>query len=237
MMVIEPKKTDIDKNKLLHVLGCFSEDKLSCSTGKSLIDLTAIAETITQPRIIYRMLSIESCDASVRLTSGLEFNSYKAAKVFEGCREVCCFLATIGDRVDEEIIRLADSKRSSEAYILDTIGSAAIEGVVEHFHTDAKKRMRSEGKTVTLRMSPGYCDWPLQEQRKLFGLLDAEKIGVELTKSCLMVPRKTVSGMFGIADISTTMNRDDYNPCSECGKEKCMERRVVLIGDLSASAG
>lgn len=41
-------------------------------------------------------------------------------------------------------------------------------------------------------------DWPIQEQRKLFEIIGNTKdlIGVELTDSCLMLPIKSVSGIW-----------------------------------------
>ena len=178
---------------------------------------------------MYRMLRIASCDGSLQLEDDLRFNSLKAAKLFHGCTDVCCFLATLGNKIDKEIVRLTSRKRSPDAYILDAMGSNAIENVVERFHGRAKKRMLSKDKAVTLRLSPGYCDWPLREQKKIFSLLDSEKIGVELTASSLMQPRKTISGIFGIMPPSANCKTAAYNPCSDCRKEHCIARRKEFI--------
>ena len=229
MLILEPTKPDIDKNKLIKTLGGRSADSLSHFTGKTLESLTARITDIMRPRIIYRMLRIVSCNGSLQLEGGLRFNSLKATKIFHGCTDVCCFLATIGNNIDKEIVRLTNRRRSPDAYILDAMGSNAIENVVESFHNRTKKRLLSEGKAVTLRLSPGYCDWPLQEQEKIFSLLDAEKIGVELTASSLMQPRKTISGIFGIMSIFADCKKAPYNPCSDCRKEHCIARRTEFI--------
>ena len=56
-----------------------------------------------------------------------------------------------------------------------------------------------EGETLVSRYSPGYGDWPLEAQRRLFELLDApRKAGVSLTDSLLMVPSKSVSAIIGV---------------------------------------
>ena len=236
MLILEQTKPDIDKNKLIKTLGGHSADSLSHSTGKTFESLTARIPDLMSPRIMYRMLKIASCKGSLELEGGLRFNSLKAAKIFHGCTDVCCFLATIGNNIDEEIIRLTSMKRSPDAYILDAMGSNAIENVVERFHSRVKKRMLSEGKAVTLRLSPGYCDWPLREQEKIFSLLDAQKIGVELCASSLMQPRKTISGIFGIMPPSADCNKAAYNPCSDCRKEHCIARRTEFIYDNTTIA-
>ena len=41
------------------------------------------------------------------------------------------------------------------------------------------------------KLSVGYGDWPLEEQREIFGILDPKtNIGVELNDACLMIPEK-----------------------------------------------
>jgi hypothetical protein len=72
------------------------------------------------------------------------------------------------------------------------------------------------------RMNPGsLTDWPIQEQRKLFALLGNPKdaIGVELTKSLIMVPLKSVSGISFPAEV-------DFASCQLCPRENCPGRRA-----------
>ena len=225
-MILEPTKPAVDTNKLIQILGGRSADSLTNSVGKTLESFTSRITDFLRPRIIYRMLGIASCNGSVQLEGGLSFNSIKASRVFCDCTDICCFLATIGRGIDEEIIRLTERKRSSDAYILDAVGSAAVETIVEQFHDRIKTRLLAEDKTVTLRLSPGYCDWPLQEQKKLFRLLDAGKIGVDLSESSLMQPRKTISGIFGVMPLSVGCRTPAYNPCSDCRKKNCTARRA-----------
>jgi cobalamin-dependent methionine synthase I len=83
---------------------------------------------------------------------------------------------------------------------------------------------RNQGKGVTLRFSPGYCDWPISEQKKVFELVQADMIGVSLNESFLMNPRKSVSGLFGITE-EPSQTVSGYNPCVHCNKRDCFSRR------------
>jgi cobalamin-dependent methionine synthase I len=86
-------------------------------------------------------------------------------------------------------------------------------------------QIKRNGQRVTYRFSPGYCDWPVTEQKKLFRFLEAERIGVRLLDSCLMQPRKTISGIFGLEEAAQEKMPPPYNPCRDCGRTQCRERR------------
>jgi cobalamin-dependent methionine synthase I len=109
------------------------------------------------------------------------------------------------------------------------MGSVLVEDMAAKFHRRMKKKFQAEDKAVTIRLSPGYCDWLLEEQRKIFSLLDADKVGVELTDSYLMKPRKSISGIFGIMPSTKRHSYSPYNPCSECEKVDCIARRDAVL--------
>jgi hypothetical protein len=78
------------------------------------------------------------------------------------------------------------------------------------------------------RMNPGSLkDWPLRQQGPLFTIVgDVEQtIGVRLTDSFLMVPRKSVSGIQFPTDVS-------YENCQLCDREPCPGRRAPYDADL-----
>ncbi|MEE9529870.1 MAG: vitamin B12 dependent-methionine synthase activation domain-containing protein [Syntrophobacteria bacterium] len=62
----------------------------------------------------------------------------------------------------------------------------------------------------------------MTEQKKLFSVFDAEEIGVELLDSCLMEPRKSISGVFGIAPPGSP----PHSPCLHCREKNCTARRT-----------
>ena len=78
------------------------------------------------------------------------------------------------------------------------------------------------------RMNPGSLpDWPLPEQQQLFALLGGgpASIGIKLTDSFLMVPIKSVSGIW-------FPNEESFESCRLCPREKCPGRRAPYDPDL-----
>jgi hypothetical protein len=79
-------------------------------------------------------------------------------------------------------------------------------------------------------MDPGSLeDWPITEQPKLFSIFgDTERlIGVRLTDSLLMVPRKSISGIFFPSE-------EGFSSCQLCEREKCPSRRTPFDPTLAA---
>ena len=115
-----------------------------------------------------------------------------------GCSEAYLACGTLGASFDAYHRRVSVSS-GADALIVQAIGAAAIEKVMDSIEDDIRTELAEDERLVT-RYSPGYADFPLAEQRTLLGLLDAPRVvGVSLTDSLLMVPSKSVSAVIGVA--------------------------------------
>jgi hypothetical protein len=180
-----------------------------------------------EPHLHYKKAKIEGISKGrIYVNGGPTFRSQKLARSLGKSNEIIAFITTIGDRMDEEISRLMKEGLPSEGFILDTLGSVAAESVAKRFHQDVDRLARRGGKAVTLRFSPGYCDWPIKEQSKLFKLFPEGATGVHLTDACLMRPRKSISGVFGVYRIEDAVAERPYNPCFDCENARCTARRI-----------
>jgi hypothetical protein len=189
--------------------------------------LTQEAEGILKPQLSFRVLDLIDVDKSgIALEGGTRFKSPKLAKALTGAESACCFLATVGPGVDMEVKRLMQEKHYADAYVLDALGSMSAENVVEQFYQRMARRQAERDAGVTLRFSPGYCDWPIQQQQLLFKLFqNVEAPEVELSDTCLMTPSKSVSGLFGLMPPGLRGVDTAYNPCNSCKKRDCIARR------------
>ena len=77
--------------------------------------------------------------------------------------------------------------------ILDSHGSEAVEEVAIKSDQILAKKARDMNLWASKRYSPGYGRWDLKEQRYIFHLLPGQDIAVSLTKSCMMIPQKSIS--------------------------------------------
>lgn len=136
------------------------------------------------------------------------------------------FICTAGMKISERIHELTDKGEYLEAYIYDVIGSLTVEYAMNMIHDIFDKEMEVKGIGVTNRYSPGYCDWNLNEQKKLFSFFPESFCGVELSESYLMTPVKSVSGVIGFG---SEAKRRMYE-CSLCNLSRCIYRKQRKAG-------
>ncbi|MBQ3442618.1 MAG: methionine synthase, partial [Selenomonadaceae bacterium] len=73
------------------------------------------------------------------------------------------------------------------------------------------------------RFSPGYGDWDLTAQEKLFTISGAEQIGMSLTSAMMLEPRKSITAIIGLK--RTADNLQAKKDCATCDKFDCPARK------------
>lgn len=130
-----------------------------------------------------------------------------------GCQGCAVFCATLGSAVDSAISQWSYRDRGF-SLILDACANAAIEDICDQVEKGIETAGADRGQFITDRYSPGYGDLPLSVQKPLCAALDAQKrVGVTLSESCLMTPRKSVTAIIGIAD---SPRRHGTTGCAGC---------------------
>ncbi len=183
----------------------------------------AIREVLShiKPQGIYRIIPLRS-QKDKKSSKDLNFSSKNLKEMFNDCDKVAVFLTTVGKEIDD-LVKKAMKRRPHYGYLLNLVASAAAEEAAEYMQEYIRKKL-PEDRTTTYRYSPGYCDWSIREQKKLFGLIPHEKIGVKLSDTYLMSPTKSVSGVFGICNANSEMEL--RNLCRNCKRKNCPHRRV-----------
>ena len=153
-----------------------------------------IAEKLSlfRPRVCWCALCIN--EAKKIPECAAIFASLALAKHLQDCSQIVIFSATVGIETDRLIARY-NALSPAKALLMSAIGSERIEALCDAFEDD----LRSEGREIRPRFSPGYSDLPIEYQKDIFALLDcSRRIGVTLTESMLMSPSKSVSAIIGI---------------------------------------
>ncbi|MBT8341879.1 MAG: hypothetical protein HKP58_16205 [Desulfatitalea sp.] len=227
-MKLDNFNKSFDTEKVLRLLGARQGRRVPVASLRRVDHMAEKIPAMLKPGLSYRILDLMDVDrGGILLSDGTRFKSPKLAKSMIHAEKVCCFVATVGPVVDFEVAHLMKKRRYADAYVLDAMGAMSAESVVDQFYQRLGRQWREKKGGVTLRFSPGYCDWPIQEQRPLFNLFDNKSIpNVTLNDSCLMTPRKSVSGLFGLLPKGSLGIFPSYNPCLSCGKRDCIARRV-----------
>jgi hypothetical protein len=136
-------------------------------------------------------------------------------------RMVFC-VSTIGAALEAEVTRLSSGGELLRAVVLDSIGSVAAEAVANHIDKCIGDEAAKEGLKTSCRASPGYGDWDVREQAAIFRLIPAERIGVRLSETFMMMPRKSISFAMHIAQVPAQLRSE--NSCRACGRTDCPYR-------------
>jgi hypothetical protein len=144
------------------------------------------------------------------------------SKVFNDLEKVAFCVCTIGPALEGRVTALAKEGEMLAAVVLDATGSAAAEATARYANDRIEELAAAEGLKTSCRASPGYGDWDVSEQRALFQLVPGEKIGVTLTESCMMVPRKSISFAVHIAEEPARMRSE--GSCRNCDMDNCPYR-------------
>jgi cobalamin-dependent methionine synthase I len=78
----------------------------------------------------------------------------------------------------------------------------AIEALTRALRQRLGADARRRGFRLTGRLAPGFGDWPLDQQRTLFAAFAGRDLSVHLTEACVMLPRKSVTGVYGLIPIT-----------------------------------
>ena len=137
--------------------------------------------------------------------------------------QVALFLCTAGEDFTRMTNALNEQGDIMEAYILDAIGSLTVENAMAKIQENLRLSFKTDRLKISNRYSPGYCNWPLSDQKALFELIGNNSTGISLSDSCLMTPRKSVSGIIGIGK---NLKHQEYG-CKICSNTSCMYRKVL----------
>jgi hypothetical protein len=106
--------------------------------------------------------------------------------------------------------------------VLDVMGSIAASKAIDRMSDDLEVEVSRSEWHVSESYSPGYCDWDVAEQQKLFSFFPPGFLGITLSSSSLMSPVKSVSGIIGIGP---GMKRNGYQ-CFLCNDTTCLYGKI-----------
>ena len=222
MEILEDIRIDLNPTKI-------GEKLLVQKTGNwgQFRELFEAAQTLITPKAAYGVRYIDEKLEDAVVIDGICFRSRVLRKNLDMVGRVFPYVVTIGPGLEEK----ADTSQDLlEKYYLDTIGNIALIKARKYLEDELRARFAMEGLSL---MSPGSLeDWPIEEQRSLFSLLEGVEsaIGVKLNESLLMIPRKSVSGIY--FPTKTTF----YN-CQLCPRKRCEGRKAAYNEEVARKYG
>ena len=199
-MLVSDIKFKISREEVYRLLKYDKKHTKIDSQVEGLIDhLIDVGRSLAVPKAVYRDFLVKSITDHAVVLEGASFDLLGGSTVHRlwNTKRVTLLAVTIGSQLEKKIKEFTNQTSLSNAAILDAVGSVAVESVVGYLNDLTVKRAKEAGLKTTKRFSPGYGDWLIKEQKGLLNLLQAARIGINLTSSFLMQPQKSVTAAIG----------------------------------------
>ena len=230
MKIIKNIKLKIDEEEVLRYQG-YHHNKAG-ETNEIILQITR--EEIEQsyhlfePQGIYSKVMIKNISSEGRINSEnglcLEVND-SMLNLLKRTSYLAFGLSTIGNHLEEKVAELFAKNEYPKAIALDAVGTVASKFLSNYIKSLVCQEAKEQNFQTTKYFSPGSGDWNISQQKNIFQIIPADKIGVKLTESYMMIPKKSLSWVIGIGKEIIIPSKGD-DSCKICLAENCQFRKT-----------
>lgn len=203
----------INKEEVYRYLG-MNPQMVDEQTEQDILEVTAILKEKAVPRFCYQIFYLEKESDLVVKGTNLHFSSKDINKLLEESQQCILMAVTLGQEVDQ-LLRKYQLMNLSKAVIMDVCASSMIEDFCNQVETEIGKTLLDKHIYFTDRFSPGYGDLSIDIQPTFLRVLDAQrKIGLHVTNTGIMIPRKSITAIIGISKKPQKRNHKSCEICS-----------------------
>lgn len=224
------KDVVIDRNEVLRYLGHKGQE-IDDDLSKLLDESIKEVKNKVVPKVLFETYEIERKNEAINIIgTKLKLIGKDIASCLENCDKVVLMAVTLGNEI-EKMIRLTQRRDMTKTVILDSIATTYVEAICDKIEDEIYKECKKNAKSLSFRYSPGYGDLPLSVQGEFLDTLNARRlIGLNLTDTNLLIPRKSVTAILGIKNEESKRFK---RTCENClNYETCKFRKEgVRCGD------
>lgn len=210
---------EIDEKEVLRYLQ-YKNQEIKDDLSETIKECIKDTKEIINPRFIYRKYKIKKLKSSnskgeVYLEgANLILQSDDIYNLLRECDECIIMSATLGLEIEKEIRKLTYTDLT-KGIIIDACATTAIEEVCDIVQDSIEKQLLKKHKYITYRYSPGYGDLPIEKNVDINNILNSQKeIGLTVTSSGIMIPRKSVVALIGVSHKGTNNSKKSCENCN-----------------------
>jgi len=231
MKIIKNIKLKIDEDEVLRYQG-YSKKKVK-NPDQSILQITEEeinrGYNLFKPQGIYsstKIKQISFSDGRVDLKNGFSLNfSNSIINLLKGTSYLVLGVVTIGSSLENKVSEFFTQGEYPRAIALDAVGTVAVESLSRYIRNLVCQEAKEQYFKTTRYFSPGYGDWDIGQQKDIFKVIPTNKIGVSLTESCMILPRKSLSWIIGIGK-GVIISSKERDACKICKLKNCQYRKT-----------
>jgi len=229
MPVIHDIPLKLDVNEVLRQVGIANDAELRPKLESLITELLSgdEADCLLAPAIAYELHTItEIHEDRLCINNSWTIQGSLISSTLAKASNLAVVFCTIGPDLENEKAECKAKKDLMRAFLLDSVGSAAIDILaVEAYHL-IRDIAASRGHAASSPISPGMQDFSISEQWRMAQLAPIEEIGLQLTSSGMMNPQKSLSMIIGFGEEMPTWSRAEA--CSRCNLAKSCRFRIHI---------
>lgn len=185
------------------------------------------AKGLVKSKVIWQEVNVlGKGEQEIYLDNKLTLRGSLLPKVLGSAESAVLFAMTIGSSIDQRVKDYIDKGQTLEAFILDSAGSAIMAKVANTAISEIVETYKAKHLSATFPLGPGHSYWKgLEDVRSIISFLKGDQIGISLTNSNLMLPKKSIAMVIGIGS-----NLPDFSNKTHCDfchlKENCNMRNL-----------
>ncbi|MCK9614911.1 MAG: hypothetical protein M0R48_05325 [Candidatus Omnitrophica bacterium] len=132
---------------------------------------------------------------------GISIASRLLCSLLKESDEVLLCAATAGEKIIKEIKECGKSDLT-RAVIFDAAASEIVDACFEWIINYYNRQLQRIDKRLTdKRISCGFADFAIENQKKIYDLLKLKKIGINITQQFMLIPEKSATAVLGVINI------------------------------------
>lgn len=195
-------------------------------------DLLERAETESwiQPAVSFRVWPVvEQGPGWMELCNGSRLEARLLSHHLRGASHLALGVCTVGAMLENRVSEWFALSERLRAVVLDDIGTLVLYLLSDQVEELLQKEAAILGLEASGVLNPGEDAFDLTEQAKVAELAGGDSIGVSVTSTGMLIPRKSLSLVMGLGARMPKWGRGER--CARCGaRERCPHRQHVLAG-------
>lgn len=215
----------IDKNEVLRYLG-YKNQKISAELDQKIDFLVADAKKTLKPKAFFEIFEPEFEDVIYLKETSLVLRGKSILNHLNGAEKVAVMAVTLGIEAERTILKYQHTDMVSTV-ISDAVFDAFVETVADEIQQKIEEKAKAEGLFISSRFSPGYGDLPLETQQDIISCLSlGKRIGLTVTESNILVPRKSITAIVGLFKEEQKFKKTGCETCNL--KDKCKSKKEQI---------
>lgn len=177
-----------------------------------------------EPRGIYQEYDYDPVNHIIHSNPPMKLEATGIIRHLGNSTKVYVLGVTVGEGVEEKSTEFFKNGNYTVGLLIDAAATTAVEQVADQVNEIINRAAKKAGFSPTWRFSPGYGNWPVEVQRDLANIIKTEEIGLTVTETSMLFPRKSVTAIIGC--MPGNEEQKTQRGCTSCSQVDCFSRNT-----------